>query len=115
MQSSTTEVQEYRKRYGSQGITPEDVTLLKFLEERYARDGMARGLEQGMEQGMEQGVEQGVKQGILRGRIATVEDMLARGASWETVTQFTGVNETRLIRLRKELATLQNGHSTHGP
>ena len=115
MQSSTTEVQEYRKRYGSQGITPEDVTLLKFLEERYARDGMARGLEQGMEQGMEQGVEQGVKQGILRGRIATVEDMLARGASWETVTQLTGVDETRLIRLREELAALQNGHSTHGP
>ena len=111
MQSSTTEVQEYRKRYGSQGITPEDVTLLKFLEERYARDGMARGLEQGMEQG----VEQGVKQGILRGRIATVEDMLARGASWETVTQLTGVDETRLIRLREELAALQNGHSTHGP
>ena len=95
MKILTAEVEKYRERYGSQGITPEDVSLLKKLEERYARDGM--------------------EQGMLRGRIATVEDMLARGASWETVTQLTGVDKELLNRLREELAALQNGHSTHGP
>ena len=109
MKVMTAELERYRERYGSQGITPEDVYLLKRLEERYARDGMARGLEQGLGQGLEQGLEQGT----LQGRIATVEDMLGRGASWETVAQFTGVDEAGLIRLRKELAAMQNDLNGH--
>ena len=109
MKVMTAELERYRERYGSQGITPEDVYLLKRLEERYARDGMARGLEQGLGQGLEQGLEQGT----LRGRIATVEDMLERGASWETVAQFTGVDEAGLVRLREELAAMQNDHNGH--
>ncbi len=107
MQSPTTEVQEYRKRYGSQGMTPEDVTLLKFLEKRYARESR--------EKAFKRGFEQGLKQGMLRGRIATIEDMLKRGASWKTIAQFTGVDEVRLLCLRKELVTMQNDHSAHDP
>ncbi len=93
MKVLTAEVEKYRERYGSQGITPEDVTLLKFLEERYAREGK--------------------EQGILQGRIATVEDMLERGASWETVTQLTGVDKELLNRLREELDGMQEGRGTH--
>lgn len=109
MRALTAEVEEYRERYGSQGIASKDVYLKK-LAERYARAGMARGLEQGLKQSLKQGLEQD----LLRGRIATVEDMLERGASWETITQFTGVDEARLLRLREELASKRNNHSAQG-
>ena len=99
MQVLTAEVEKYRERYGSRGVTPEDVTLLKFLEDRYAREGKQQGLEQG----------------ILQGRIATVESMLDRGASWETVTRLTGVDKDHLNRLREELAARQGFQDTHDP
>ena len=93
----TAEVERYQERYGLVGLTREDVTMLEILEAKREQQGLEQGLEQGREQGM------------AAGRIATVESMLERGGTWETIEVLTGIDEVGLNKLREELAALQRG------
>lgn len=99
----TAEVERYQERYGLVGLTREDVTMLEILEAKREQQGR----EQGREQGLEQGREQGLEQGLAAGRIATVESMLERGGTWETIEVLTGIDEVGLNKLREELAAMQ--------
>ena len=89
----TAEVKRYQERYGLVGLTREDVTMLEILEAKREQ----------------QGREQGLAQGLAAGRIATVESMLERGGTWETIEVLTGIDEVGLNKLREELAALQRG------
>ena len=55
----------------------------------------------------QQGLEQGLERGLAAGRIATVEGMLERGATWETVEELTGIDEDGMNKLREQLAAYQ--------
>ena len=79
----TAEVDRYQERHGEVGMTREDVIMLEILEAKLAREGR------------------------IQGQIATIEGMLERGGSWETIEALTGINETGLHRLREELDRLQ--------
>ncbi|MCY3660822.1 MAG: hypothetical protein OXG36_17595 [Caldilineaceae bacterium] len=89
----TAEIERYQERYGLVGLTREDVTMLEILEAKREQ----------------QGLEQGLEQGLAAGRIATVESMLERGGTWETIEVLTGIDEVGLNKLREELAALQRG------
>ena len=91
----TAEVERYQECYGLVGLTREDVIMLEILEAKREQQGLEQGLEQGREQGM------------AAGRIATVESMLERGGTWETIEVLTGIDEVGLNKLREELAALQ--------
>lgn len=85
----TAEIEKYQKRYGLVGLTREDVIMLEILEAKRE--------------------QQGWEQGLAAGRIATIESMLERGATWETVEEFTGIDEDGMNKLREELAALHRG------
>ena len=79
----TAEDEKYLAQHAHAGMTREDVVMLKLWKAKLAREGR------------------------IQGQIATIEGMLERGGSWETIEALTGINETGLHRLREELDRLQ--------
>ena len=79
----TAEDEKYLAQHEHAGMTREDVIMMKLWEAKLAREGR------------------------IQGQIATIEGMLERGGSWETIEALTGITETGLHRLREELDRLQ--------
>jgi len=61
-----------------------------------------RGVEQGVERGIEQGIERGLEQGFALSKIQMIQQMLASGLDWPTITQITHLDQGAYESLKQK-------------
>ncbi|NMA95985.1 MAG: Rpn family recombination-promoting nuclease/putative transposase [Clostridiales bacterium] len=74
-----------QKYYAKEKARLDEISRIKFAEQK----GMERGMERGMQQGMERGMERGMQQGMERGMERGIKQGIAKGKTDILIRQYT--------------------------
>ena len=74
------------------------------IERQKLMDAEAKGMKKGMEKGMKKGMEKGMRQGIEQEKLAIAQRMLSKGHAISLIQELTGLDQTTLEELQKQLA-----------
>ena len=78
------------------------------------QEGRREGHYEGRREGRKEGRRQGRKEGELRGKVLTIEALLARDVPWTTIQGATGIDQATFHRLKHQLEAA-DGSSPHQP
>ena len=90
-----------QKYYAQEKARMDEISRIKYAEEK----GMARGMEKGMQEGLEKGVEEGIKKGKVEGiigeRMKIAKNLLIKEYGVEQISEITELTPEEIIELKK--------------
>jgi hypothetical protein len=72
----------------------------------YAEELRQEGEQKGRQEGEQKGRQEGLLIGEIKGKIETIEDLLAVGVDWNTITVATGIDRDQFQRHKQQLHLL---------